>query len=67
MVDSQKPKRKELEHNAKENVKPQNEKQKQGATKIKQKTRFKRSISTYLSIIILNVSELNAPIKSQSA
>ena len=35
MVDSQKPKRKELEHSAKGNVKPQNEKQKQGATKIK--------------------------------
>ena len=34
--------------------------------KVNWKTRFKMAVSTYLSIITLNISGLNAPIKRQS-
>ena len=69
-INSQKPKRRELKHNRKENHQTTMEKQKQKGTKkkykINWKTMFKMAINTYLSIITLNVNGLNAPIKRQS-
>ena len=66
-INSQKPKRRELKHNRKENHQTTMEKQKQKGTKkkykINWKTMFKMAINTYLSIITLNVNGLNAAIK----
>ena len=68
-IDSQKPKRTEHKHTYKRNSSNQKGKAKikKKGTKKKQiitwKTRFKKAINTYLSIITLNVSGLNAPME----
>ena len=58
-VDSQKPKRREYKHNTTE----KSSKHKKEPKKKKTKTMNKMAISTYLSIITLNVNGLNVPLK----
>lgn len=65
-VDSQEPKRKKYKHNTKGNNQTTKEKTKrkeQRNTKSVGKIKIKMVMNTYLSMITLNVNELNAPSK----
>ena len=66
-IESQKPKRKKLKHSKKEThqtIKGKTKRRnKQRTTKNNWKIKIKMAIRPQLSIITLNVSELNAPIK----
>ena len=64
-IDSQEPKRKKYEHNIKGNnqtTKEKTERNKEIQSQL-EKLRFKMVMYTYLSMITLNVNELNAPSK----
>ena len=58
-----KKKKKNKKKKKKENQQKKKKKKKNGDHRITWKTRFKKAINTYLSIITLNVNGLNAPIK----
>ena len=65
-MDSQKSKRRKHKHNVKGNhqtTKGETNKGTKKKYKINWKTRFKMATNTYLSIITLKISGLNAPIK----
>lgn len=64
-VDSQEPKRRKYKHNIKGNnqtTKKKTERNKEIQSQL-EKLRFKMVMNTYLSMITLNVNELNAPSK----